>query len=383
MSISRTLRGNFSLGNLPCFSRRHLTTGAFAPTIPVIDMGDYAHRRSFFVKGLQEAFRKIGFVGITNTGVQPSLLKNVYGLSRQFFNRSQQEKEQISGRAIGGERGYTGSSESPVGRAINVKDAKEFMHVGRELDAVDQARLGYPQNKWPSGLNLKDPVMELYRNLSDVAVPLATGIEEAIGAPLGTLHSKIQEGDHLLRLVRYPGDLKKGVEGAAAHIDSNFYTILPPATERGLEVSIQGEWIPVIVPSNAVIVNVGSMLEHMTNGYFHSALHRVVKYEEGGDDRYSLAYFVHTRENDAMTPLASCIERTGGVQKYPEATRQYLLYQRLFAMGRTTPMMEHRFHQWGNIKRWEGYFSPNDARVELVAEVEKVKQIMALKKSDV
>jgi isopenicillin N synthase-like dioxygenase len=184
------------------------------------------------------------------------------------------------------------------------------------------------------------------------------------------------EGDHLFRIIKYPETLLAKEEGAAPHTDSNFFTLLPPATSKGLEVLFNEKWMPVIVPPNAVIVNVGSMLEHMTNGFFHAAVHRVVKHEDV-KDRYAIAFFVHSRENDAMTPLSSCIQLTGGEQKYPEATRQELLDQRLIAMDRATKEKISKFASSGLIERWKKFLGQNDSRKSLQHELQKVAESVA------
>ena len=223
--------------------------------------------------------------------------------------------------------------------------------------------------------------MAVYQDLSDLLPPIGEALEIACDAPQNAIVGKLIEGDHLLRTVRYPGSIKKGEEGAAPHTDSNYITILPPATSKGLELFHNNVWIPVVVPEGAVVVNVGSMLEHMTNGYFHSALHRVVKYEDGGDDRYSVAFFVHSRENDSMSPLSSCIAKMNGIQLFPKATRQYLLYQRLFAMGRTTQEMDRKYlESWGGIERWKSFEKMHGPESEIMQEIDKVKEIIERKK---
>ena len=105
----------------------------FTPSIPVLNIKDFYSKKSKFVQELAFAFRHMGFVGITDTNIDSSALNRLYGASRRFFHLKPQEKEEISGKEIGGERGYIGTSESPVGRKIGKTDIKEFMHFGREL----------------------------------------------------------------------------------------------------------------------------------------------------------------------------------------------------------------------------------------------------------
>ncbi len=351
-------------------------TEEFLATIPIVDMNNFERNKSVFVDGIEHAFRTVGFVGIINTSVHQSMLTQMYCAAKDFFEQDNVVKSQITSLTNSGERGYVGSSESPVGKDITLKDQKEFVHFGRELTSDKQISLGYPQNIWPEQVDLRTPGMQLYHHFSDLVHPISESIERAIGASPSYLKKMTAEGDHLFRLVRYPKTLEPKQEGAAPHTDSNLYTILPPATGKGLEVLVDQQWVPVIVPPSAVIVNVGSMLEHMTNGYFHAAVHRVVKYEEQKGDRYSVAFFVHTRENDLMTPHPSSIEKTGGTQKYPHATRQELLDQRLVAMDRATPEKIQKYADSGLLNRWKGYIQPEDVRKGILLELEKVESVL-------
>jgi isopenicillin N synthase-like dioxygenase len=350
---------------------------SFSATIPVIDMNDfYNHHHHLFIKKLQNAFTKVGFVGIINTPIDQQLLIDVYHSAKIFFELDEFNKNQIFDPTNSGERGYVGTSESPVGKDLHVRDKKEFLHFGRELDYDQQKRLGYPQNIWPTQVNLKTPVMLLYESFASLIEPLSAAIEEAVYAPQNYLQKMLAEGDHLFRIVRYPKSLLIGEEGAAAHTDSNLFTLLPPATSEGLEVMLNRQWLPVIVPSNAVIVNIGSMLEHMTNGFFRAAIHRVVKQQENNYDRYSIAFFAHSRENDPMDPLPSCIKMTGGEQRFPEATRQELLDLRLIAMNRATEDKIKNFADSGLVDRWENFLTCDDQRQNILHELEKVAQLL-------
>jgi hypothetical protein len=100
-------------------------------------------------------------------------------------------------------------------------------------------------------------------------------------------------------------------------------------------------WIDVKDPENAFIINAGDMLENITNGEFKSGLHRVIA-KKDGYERYSIVFFVHPKSEDRLDPLASSIARTGGVQKYANATRLELLEERLVDLGLASPdMMRH------------------------------------------
>jgi isopenicillin N synthase-like dioxygenase len=182
----------------------------------------------------------------------------------------------------------------------------------------------------------------LYAALEKYMAPLEMAMAEAIGAPKDLFTEMTGEGDVLLRAIHYPATPPKNRMWAAEHTDIDLFAILPRATAEGLQVqNRQGEWIDIKVPENAFIVNGGDMLENITNGEFRSGLHRVIA-KDDGYERYSMVLFVHPRSKDHLDPLPNCIERTGGIRKYANATRLELLEERLVDLGLASQaMMQH------------------------------------------
>lgn len=345
-------------------------------TIPIIDLKASSNE---FDRILEEAFKTVGFVGIVNTGIESNLVENVYQVFRRFFSQARKIKEEISDPTNCGERGYVASSESPLGKDINFKDNKEFVHFGPELSSTQQKKLGYPKNLWPRSIDVKKPTTKFYKKLSEFVLPLASSMERILGASPCHLQKMLKKGDHLFRVVSYEST---GLEGAAPHTDSNFITLLPPATSKGLEVLIDNKWVPIVVPDGAMIVNVGSMAEHWSNGYFKAAYHRVVT-EANASTRISIAFFVHSRENDSMEPLKNTIDLTGGKQFFPPATRQELLDRRLIEMGRATEDKIIRFSKTGLIERYlqGSYASPQELEKIIKILIEKKLASQTIKKA--
>lgn len=315
---------------------------AFAATIPVIDMRDCFDqlRRPLFVQGLKEAFQKYGFVAVVNAPIDGTVLDKAYEAARNFFKQPLDKKKEIKSLTNSGERGYV-NSESAKGQQASVTDYKEFIHIGRELNAEDQKRLEYPANIWPTDFPLKEPMMDLYQDLELLVRPFSEAISEAMGMARSFLAEMTQEGDHLLRTVHYPANPPVGESWAAEHTDINLFTLLPRATAEGLQLKLEdGSWLDVTVPENALVVNAGDMLQNLTNGLFRSSVHRV-EAKAKAVERFSIVLFAHARRQDRMDPQPSCIQATGGIRKFPLASRQQLLEQRIVEMGRASfKMME-------------------------------------------
>lgn len=313
------------------------TDAHFDATIPVLDMSQYLNpdAKEQFVSDLYNALHEVGFFALVNTGVDVETLDKAYNSCYEFFALPYEVKMESNDPSNNGQRGYV-PGESAKGQSKG--DYKEFYHVGRE---TYPANLFFWKNIWPENYNLKDPICKLYTALEKAKANLEEAMAEALDQPSDLFTSMTKHGDILLRAIHYPQDPPKDRFWAAEHTDIDLYTILPRATADGLQVKNKhGEWTDIRVPANAFIVNAGDMLENISNGEFHSGLHRVVANTDGYE-RYSIVFFVHPRSSDRLDPLPSSIARTGGLRKYANATRLELLQERLVDLGLASyPMMK-------------------------------------------
>ena len=119
---------------------------------------------------------------------------------------------------------------------------------------------------------------------------------------------------------------------AGAHSDINFITLLVGASAAGLEVrSHEGEWVPFTSDADTIVVNIGDMLQRLTNHVYPSTMHRVTNPpgEQARQPRYSVPFFLHPNPDFLIDVLPSTIapERPS---RYPEPiTAQAYLEERL------------------------------------------------------
>lgn len=276
-------------------------------TIPVIDMKD-----ADFVQKVSEALQNIGFFALVNTGMNQQVLDAAYHASEQFFKAPMADKDQICKPELNGQRGFV---HSEVAQGENAKDIKEFIHIGKK------------DNFWPEWMNLESPMMNLMKELDKISVILQRALAKAIDEDEEFFLEQTKDGDNLLRPLYYPKNESAESIGAAPHTDIDDFTLLPMSTEEGLQVLHDKKWVPVRVPPNAVIVNGGDKLQNLTNGLFKSSWHRVKMAPD--KERRSIVYFIHPKFDDSRSPTAKCIARTGGIQRYPNATSGELLASRL------------------------------------------------------
>jgi isopenicillin N synthase-like dioxygenase len=322
---------------------------AFDSTIPVLHLPDYYNEatKAEFLNNLEKAASEVGFFGLTGTGVDVDLLDRSYEQIVAYFNRDFDEKMALKSRD--GQRGYAPGESAKGEKRV---DFKEFFHVGRELSEEDLQRLKYCKNVWPEGLpEFKATLIGLYQAMDRCKEALGDAITEVLQQKPGYINEMIQEGDCLMRAIHYPANPPANAIWAGAHTDIDFLTILPRSTAKGLQVlNREGNWIDVVVPDGAFIINCGDMLENLTNGHFKSAVHRVVD-SGAGEERYSVVFFVHPRSEDRLDPLPLFIEKTGGTRKYANVNRIELLAERLIDLGLASPALMEFFVQSGAIEK--------------------------------
>lgn len=321
----------------------------FAATIPVIDMNDYysAERHQKFIDGLSQAMQTVGFVAVINSRVDKQVLDDAYAAAQKFFHQPLIKKNQWHRPEFSGQRGYV---QSETAKGQNKKDHKEFYHIAREYPELVRKQYNYAPNVWPDDKDFKTSIQALLCELDEYIEIIGMALAESIGAEPEFFQKMTQQGDLLLRSIHYPANPPTDTVWAAAHTDIDLFTILTRATGDGLQVrNAKGEWIDVVVPDNAFIINAGDMLQNITNGVYKSAAHRVVSKDQKAE-RFSMVAFVHPRPHDNLDPLPKFIAQVGA-RKFANVTRNELLFERLIDLGLHSQDLLEQFAKSGAAER--------------------------------
>lgn len=316
-----------------------------AMDLPTIDLQDFYNpeKRDEVIALVKDALHEVGFFAVKNTGIDSDLIHNTFQVAKEFFALDDAIKMKIDGAYTGYQRGLIpyGKEKS---KGAKVGDHKEYLHIGREFTEEQRRRLFVWDNIWPEDFDLRGgllPYMEyLERYMIEVQHILALCLDKE-----ETFFDELtREGDCLLRVIHNLAPNLKQDERmvwTTRHTDIDLFTILPQATAEGLEAQLSdGSWVQVNAEEGSFIVNAGDFFEAYSNGYYKSAPHRVMSPEGNtNEDRYSMVYFVHIRADDVIYPLPYWVARTGGTQKYANATRLELLFERLCDLGQSTPAM--------------------------------------------
>lgn len=309
--------------------------------IPSVNLADFLSenqsKKEKFIHEIGEAYEEIGFVALKGHFLSDELTEKLYQKVKEFFDLPLEVKEKYEIEGIGGQRGYTGfGKESAKGKKEG--DLKEFWHFGQEVEDNEELKKQYPENVEVSEVNGFNEVgMQAYKKLEKTAIYVLRALALYIGLDEFYFDQYVKNGNSILRPIHYPPIVNepKGAVRAAAHGDINLITLLMGASAAGLEVqNKKGEWIPVTALPEQLVINVGDMLERLTNNKLRSTIHRVVNppREEWGQSRYSIPFFTHPVSDMKLNCLNECINETHP-KVYDDITAGEFLNERLRELG--------------------------------------------------
>lgn len=312
--------------------------------IPTLNLADFtegsAAARQQFVTDLGHAYSEIGFVAIKGHGLAPALESRLYEAVKAFFALPEETKLRYEIPGIAGQRGYTGrGKEHAKGRSVG--DLKEFYHVGQSEPPADLPAIDYPANVFPAEVpDFEAATLETYRLLQATGAQMLRAIAIHLGLAEDYFEAHVQGGNSILRPIHYfpiedPDAVPADAVRAAEHEDINLITLLMGASAEGLQVLRKdGVWIPITALPESIVVNVGDMLQRLTNNRLRSTTHRVVNppREQMGSSRFSIPFFLHPRADMDLSCLESCVA-PGQVAAYPPITAGAYLQQRLEEIG--------------------------------------------------
>jgi isopenicillin N synthase-like dioxygenase len=312
--------------------------------IPSLDLasfyGDDKAQKDKFVAELGAAYHSIGFVAIRNHFLTDNQQQQLYAAIKKFFALPDAVKQKYERPALAGQRGYIGKGKEHA-KGRNTGDLKEFYHVGQELEQPQLLQEGYPGNIWPDEVpELRSVSVDVYRALEKTGTYMLRAIALYLELPENYFDDKIKNGNSILRPIHYypienPDAVPADAVRAAEHGDINLITLLMGASADGLQVLRRdGKWIPITALPDQLVVNVGDMLERLTNKTLKSTIHRVVNPPRHlmNTPRYSIPFFMHPRSEMSLAALPGTVNAESPKQ-WEDITAGEFLDQRLAEIG--------------------------------------------------
>jgi isopenicillin N synthase-like dioxygenase len=309
--------------------------------IPVVDLQDFisgdAARKSIFVQQLGKAFEDVGFVAVKNHGIPKDLIDDLYEQVQEFFSLPLEQKRQYEIPELASQRGYTSFGKEHA-KGSDAPDLKEFFQYGQTVPDNHPLKAVYPDNvKVNEIAGFNETIFKAYRAFEKSGKSLLQAIALYLGLNEHYFDEFVEEGNSIVRSIHYPPIVTepKSAIRAEQHEDINLITLLVGASAGGLEIlTKQNEWVGVTSLPDQIVVNVGDMLQRLTNNRLKSTTHRVVNppRELWHTSRFSIPFFLHPKSEMKLFCLDECVNESHP-KIYRDITAGEYLDERLKEIG--------------------------------------------------
>ncbi|XP_022736146.1 flavonol synthase/flavanone 3-hydroxylase-like [Durio zibethinus] len=295
------------------------------PLIPTVDLSTFFREddedgKRMAMEIITKACSEHGFFQIVNHGVPINLLQRALELSMIFFEYPAEEKLKSSP-----------ASDAPLPAGYSMQP----QHSTDKNEYLLMFPPGSSFNVLPDNPpEFKQVLEDVFSNLTKTGVLLESIVNQCFGLPANFL----REFNHdrswdLMAALRYFPATETENNGIKEHEDSNILSFVFQDEAGGLEVCKDGEWIPVIPAKGTLVVNIGDVIQVLSNNKFKSATHRVVRPK--GRSRYSFAFFYNLQAEKWLEPLPQFSKDIGEPPKYRGF--QYNEYLQLRVRNKTHP----------------------------------------------
>jgi len=309
-------------------------------SIPSVDLAEFLSgdpvRKAAFVQELGKAYEEVGFVAVKNHGVPDELIADLYKYVQEFFSLPSEQKKRYEIPELSGQRGYTSFGKEHA-KGSEAPDLKEFFQYG-QVPRDNYKEEEYPPNVQVDQILAFNPTLEsAYRAFEKSGTFLLQAIALYLGLGENYFDDFVHNGNSILRSIHYPpitSEPKSAIR-AEQHEDINLITLLVGASADGLQIlTKQNEWVGVTSLPEQIVVNVGDMLQRLTNNKLRSTTHRVVNpaRELWHTSRFSIPFFLHPKSSMSLQCLQSCVEENHP-KAYEDTTAGEYLDERLREIG--------------------------------------------------
>ena len=277
--------------------------------IPIIDLSAATKNNQYneIAFGIEKAIKNNGFFYVKNHGIDNYLIKDLFDLSKKFFDLPLESKMFLDSRKSIARRGYFPiyAENTNPSQNIDFKEGFDVManHKDTDLRVVNKIPF-FGKNIWPKTIkNFENISMQYYNRLIILAFDIMKTISHILSLPENFFLGEISDPFAMLRILKYPKQKShdKLMVGAGTHTDYGLITILAQNEIKGLEVQDKkGNWLEVEPIKDLLLVNFGDEMAMWTNNIIQATPHRVIN--KSDDERYSSVFFFHSPYDKLITP---------------------------------------------------------------------------------
>ncbi|KAK2990730.1 hypothetical protein RJ640_003798 [Escallonia rubra] len=276
------------------------------PSIPMVDFSCFFRKddgngigKQKIIDEVGKACSEYGFFQVVNHGVPLDLMNRALELSETFFELSMEEKLKCSPISTLNPAGY-----GRMGSYIGNNERLRMCAPGSSCNVFPCSPTGY-----------RKTMEEIFKEFEKVSELVESIINEFLGLPTGFLGQYNNERTRDTMIAwHYPPATDITSNGRDEHQDSNCITFVLQDDVVGLEVKKDKQWIPIPPVKGSLVVNIGVILQVLSNKRFEAARHRVVKHR--GRSRNSIVFFNLLGTDKWVEPLPQLTREIGEAPKY-------------------------------------------------------------------
>mmetsp|Transcript_8405 Transcript_8405/g.19617 ORF Transcript_8405/g.19617 Transcript_8405/m.19617 type:complete len:317 (+) Transcript_8405:30-980(+) len=281
--------------------------------IPEVDLSGTDEAAA--VESVRRACSEQGFFYLVGHGVSSEVRERLYTDMVRLFALPREDKLALHCLSNPHNRGWTAMGEEKLDPAKQTcGDTKEGYYIGSEIPAghpLAEVPLHGP-NVWPALPNWRAAMEEYSAEMERIGRSLLRLIALSLNLNADFFDADFTNPMLFLRLLRYSEQRSeldgegRGTLACGEHSDYGMLTLLSTDANPGLQIKTkEGAWLDVPPRTDALVINLGDMLERWTNGVYRSTPHRVLNTH--GKERFSAPFFFEPNFHARVCPLPSCV----------------------------------------------------------------------------
>lgn len=279
---------------------------ARAVSIPTIDLSTFflndedQEGKKKVTEIIKQACSEYGLFQVVNHGVPIDFIHRAMEVCKEFFDQPYVEKVKVYSEP-------DAPLPCPHGYRKHKADKNEYLFM---------LPPGTTGNVFPTNPPKFQLIMEkLFSKFSETCQLLEGILNDSLGLPPNCLkdYNNDRCADILLSCRYFPATEMED-NGANSHQDPAVLGLIFQDDAGGLEVLIDGEWIPVTPIEGALVFHICDVLQVLTNDKFVSPFHQVLRPK--GKSRYVFVFFYNLNGEKWVEPLPQFSKEIGEPPKY-------------------------------------------------------------------
>ncbi|XP_038877352.1 1-aminocyclopropane-1-carboxylate oxidase homolog 1-like [Benincasa hispida] len=241
--------------------------------IPVIDLegvGNDSLKRKHIVDQIRDASEELGFFQLINHGIPITVLEETRDTVRRFHEQDTEVKKQYYTRDLMQPFIYNSNFDLYSAPTTNWRDTFGYVSAPNPPDPQELPEI------------CRDILVDYSKWVMKIGKLVFELLSEALGLNPNYLNNIGCSDGLAFAYHYYPAcPQPKLTIGISEHSDTDFITVLLQDHIGGLQIHHHNNWIDVHPVAGALVVNMGDLMQLITNDRFKSVNHRVLSKHEG------------------------------------------------------------------------------------------------------